>query len=122
MNISVTGRKIAALTATIGVGVLMFSPVLTLAASPASLTVDTINGVPPAGHCLAGTLTITGHGITGGQGGSWHVAIGWGDGATTTINGAPGITSGDLNGGGSHFTFSTSHTPVATSTGLTVMI
>src|SRR3989344_189946 len=94
------------------------------AGAPAEVEIDTINGETPTGHCIAGTLTLVGHGLTGPQGGPYKLDIGWGDGsATTTIStGDPEITSGILTGSNKSFTFSASHTPTAESTGLTVFL
>ena len=46
-----------------------------LAAAEGTLFIDTINGVPPTGICVAGPITITGHGTTGGQGSTWPIWI-----------------------------------------------
>lgn len=81
-----------------------------------------INGAPPTGFCIAGDITISGSGTTGQQGGQWSIAIGWGDGATTTITTAPGVTSGTLSGKNKDFTFSATHTPTGPSTGIRVVL
>lgn len=90
---------------------------LVFAADP-TLSITTINGVPPTGQCLTGDITIIGSGSTGQQGGTWHLAVGWGDGSTTT----PTITSGSLTGGNTSFGFSATHTITGASTGLTIIL
>ena len=87
------------------------------AAAPSSVTLDTVNGVPPTGHCIAGPITLTGHGSTGGSGGPYTLEVGWGDGATTTAS-----TSPDIKGSGISFTFTASHTPTGPSTGITLFL
>ena len=41
------------------------SSMLVAAASDGSVTIDTINGQPPTGVCIAGAITVTGHGEIG---------------------------------------------------------
>ena len=77
------------------------------------VVIDTINGQAPTGHCIAGTLTITGHGTRGTNGGPYSLDIAWGDGVTTTVSVGSGA-NGNFNFG------PISHTPVGASTGLTL--
>lgn len=97
---------------------------MTSAATDGQLSV-LINGQPPGEYCIAGPITVSGSGVTGGQGSTWHLVIGWGDGtASTTSDGTPSlITSGSVNKKNSAFTYSASHDFVAGSTsGLTVIL
>src|SRR3989344_6596821 len=71
--------------ATILALVLSVSAGLTVVAAP-SVVIDTINGQSPPWHCVAGEITITGHGTRGTNGGPYSLDIGWGDGITTTIS------------------------------------
>ncbi len=107
----------------------LFVPVFAVIAIPTtaeaaiSVVIDTINGVPPTGHCIAGEITIVGHGTTGTQGGPYELDLGWGDGATTTLDkNSAQITSGTLQGANEPFSFTVTHIPVGPSTGLTVFL
>ncbi len=85
-----------------------FAPAMTFAAGDGLVVIDTINGFPPASVCIAGAITIAGHGTTGSQGGPYSVDIEWGDGSITTQNIG--------NGGGNPFTFTATHTPTQVTT------
>ncbi|HEY4517236.1 MAG TPA: hypothetical protein VJG64_04830 [Candidatus Paceibacterota bacterium] len=126
MNIQVSGRSqpLVAKVGTIAIGLgLVVASFATLAAPFSAFAADgqlsvLINGAPPTGFCVAGPITVSGTGRTGQQGGTWHLAIGWGDGATTT----PTVTSGTLSGQNEAFSYSQTRTLTATSTGITVVL
>jgi uncharacterized repeat protein (TIGR01451 family) len=89
-----------------------------LAAAPAStatVVIDTVNGVPPTGFCVAGPVVIVGHGITDQQGSTHALEIGWGDGTAST-------TIGSLAGHSTAFNFTASHSFEAQSTGITFFL
>lgn len=109
--------------ATLALGVLAFSfaplGMNVFAATDGQLNV-LINGAPPSDFCVAGPITVSGDGVTGGQGGSWHLSIDWGDGVTTTDE--SGITTSGLDGQGNPFTYSQTRTLTSASTGITVIL
>jgi VCBS repeat-containing protein len=69
-----------------------FVPAIAISAttSTGSIVIDTINGTAPTGHCIAGPLTFVVHGVTGSQGGPYHIDLG--DGLSTTTS--PVIATG----------------------------
>jgi hypothetical protein len=86
-------------------------------ASGGTVVVDTINGQPASGTCVAGAVTIAGHGTTGSNGGQYSIDIGWGDGSATTT------LSNIAQGAGTNFTFSAGpHSPLKVSTSITVYL
>src|SRR3989344_660271 len=86
----------------------LFVPAYFALADNGSVFIDTINGNPPGSTCIAGAITVTGHGIEGSNGGPYHLDIDRGDGFITTI---------DLPSGGDHpFTFTATHTPTQVTT------
>ena len=66
----VSSITIAALVVTTAGPILFALPTQAAAitGTGATLTISTINGQAPTGHCVAGPLTITGTGETGNQG------------------------------------------------------
>ncbi len=105
----------------VSVGVILGFLLPTLALADGNVQILTINGQDLNGGplpCIAGPISITGDGITGQQGGTWHVDVNWGDGVINPVV----ITSGTLGGKNSVFAFSASHTPVGSSTGLTLTL
>lgn len=120
MNISTSFVRQASAVA-LGLSLLTgtFAPLTALAqVAIGSVQILTINGAAPGGHCVAGPITIEGSGITGGQGGTWFLDIGWGDGATTTTV----ATNPTSLGNNTSFTFTASHTPTGASTGITLFL
>lgn len=120
---SVAG-KIANVFVVASMVLVSFAPLVTpstaMAATDGTLSV-LINGAPPSPFCIAGPITVSGSGVTGGQGGSWHLTIGWGDGTASSTD-ASGITTSGLGAGGSAFTYTSTHTLQTTSTGITVIL
>ncbi|MBI3630791.1 MAG: hypothetical protein HY221_00425 [Candidatus Sungbacteria bacterium] len=55
-----------------------------IASADASLTIVSINGNPPTGHCIAGPLTFVVSGQTGTNGGHYSIDVGDGHATTTT--------------------------------------
>ncbi len=104
----IIGAATLALLVSVSVSLLPF----TASAFGPTVVIDTVNGQPYSGHCVAGVISITGHGTRGSNGGPYSVDIGWGDGATTTVSAGSGS-----NG---NFTFTATHTPTGVSSGLTL--
>jgi uncharacterized repeat protein (TIGR01451 family) len=90
-------------------------------AAPFALAADgtlnvLINGQAPNGYCVAGPITVTASGVTGQQGGTWHLAINYGDGtATSTTNISP-------TGSNKPYSVTRTQTPIGTSTGIRVVL
>ncbi len=75
------GKAIAAL-AVVALLVGVVNPLKTLAA--ASVTINSINGQPYTGHCIAGPLSVVVSGQTGSAGGPYSIDIGDGHATSTT--------------------------------------
>lgn len=125
MNISTVG-KVGAVFVGLSMIAVSLTPFLTSAAADGQLNV-LINGAPPSAYCIAGPITVSGTGVTGGQGGNWHLTIGWGDGTASSTE-SSGITvtpTGQhvgLDGSSNSFSYTSTHTLVATTTGITVIL
>ncbi len=112
---------------------LVFASILPILAMPkvaeaadGQLTI-LINGAPPSPFCIAGPITVSGTGVTGQQGGNWHLSIGWGDGTASSTE-SSGITINPvgnhvgLDGSSNPFSYTSNHTFNATTTGITVIL
>ncbi len=75
-----------------------------------------INGHEPDGYCVAGPITVTASGMTGQQGGQWHLAINFGDGTATST------TSISPKGSNVAYSVTKTQTPVGPSTGIRVVL
>jgi hypothetical protein len=111
MNIRLFGSsslgKAASVVVAIAIVVAAFFSYVMYASAAAAVQIDTINGQPYTGHCVAGTITIGGSGTGGQQGGPYSVDIGWGDGSATTT-----VALGNVNQGAA-FTFTAGpHIPI----------
>ena len=130
MNINVVSRR--SLLAKVN-AILFAASIVTVAFIPVSASAADgqlsvlINGVPPTGFCVAGPITVSGTGVTGQQGGNWHLAIGWGDGTATSteISGITVTPTGKkvgLDGSGNSFSYTSNHTYSATTTGIRIVL
>ncbi len=106
-------KKAVSIAASASIVAMSFAPIAApLAHADAVVIVDTINGQAPTGFCIAGPLTIVGHGTRGTQGGPYSIDVGNGDGATTTVTAGSGANAA--------FTFTATFTPTSSGSGLYV--